>query len=139
MNQPCGHWLLSDVLNYVISMIQKLRDVLNIFASLHNLMEVDPIIVDELTSFASNLRKEVCVVLEFFLCFLRKFEGNETHNMFLKILNPRLKSLRLVSLFIGRKQSVAIVEEYDKKPLYPMLLKCHHHLHPLIETKSFFY
>jgi hypothetical protein len=86
-------------------------------------MEVDPIIVDELTSFASNLKKEVCVVLEFFLSFLRKFEENETHNMFLKILDPRLKSLRLVSSFIGRKQSVAIVEEYDKKPLYPMLLK----------------
>ncbi len=29
---------------------------------------------------------------------------------------------------------MAIVEEYDRKTLYPMLLKCYHHLHPLFEN-----
>jgi hypothetical protein len=27
----------------------------------------------------------------------------------------------------------AIIEEYDKKSLFPMLLKCHYHLHLLAE------
>ncbi len=29
-----------------------------------------------------------------------------------------------------------IIEEYDKKSLCSMLLKCHHHLHSLIELES---
>jgi hypothetical protein len=43
-----------------------------------------------------------------------------------------------VSSFIVREQGIAIVEEYDKKSLYPMLLKCHHHLHPLAKFESVF-
>jgi hypothetical protein len=33
--------------------------------------------------------------------------------------------------FIGLEQGKVIVKRYDRKTLYPMLLKCHHHLHPL--------
>jgi hypothetical protein len=47
------------------------------------------------------------------------------------MLDPMLKNLNLISSFIVFEQGKAIVEEYDKKTLYPMLLKCHHHLHPL--------
>ncbi len=43
-----------------------------------------------------------------------------------------------MSSFIVREQGIAIVEEYDKKSLYPMLLKCHHHLHPLAKFESVF-
>ncbi len=53
------------------------------------------------------------------------------------MLDPRFKNICLVSSFIGLKQGKAIVEEYDRKPLYPMLLKCHHHLHPLFENATF--
>jgi hypothetical protein len=31
---------------------------------------------------------------------------------------------------IGLEKRKVVVEEYDKKTLYPILLKCHHHLHP---------
>jgi hypothetical protein len=48
------------------------------------------------------------------------------------MLDPKFTSLHLVSSFIGREQGVSIVEEYDNKSLYPMLLKCHHDLHPLV-------
>jgi len=37
--------------------------------------------------------------------------------------------------FVEKRQGVTIVQEYDKKFLYPMLVKCHKHLHPLIESK----
>ncbi len=50
--------------------------------------------------------------------------------MFL-ILDTRFKNLRLVFSFIGLEQSKTIVEKYDRKTLYPMLLKCYHHLHML--------
>jgi len=35
--------------------------------------------------------------------------------------------------FIALEQGKAIVEEYDEKMLYPMLLICHHQLHPLFK------
>jgi len=101
-------------------------------------MEEESIVVDELTSFAYNIKKEVCVVLENFFSFLKIFEKKKAHNMFSMMLDPRFLSLCLVSSFIGREQGVAIVEEYDSKSLCPMLLKCHHHLHPLAEFESVF-
>ncbi len=50
------------------------------------------------------------------------------------VLDPRFKTLRLISSFIAWKEGVSIVDECDRKKLYPMLLKCYHHLHPM--TKS---
>jgi len=50
--------------------------------------------------------------------------------MFL-MLDPRFKSFHLVSSFVGQEEGVSIMDEYDKKTLYPMLLKCYHHLHPM--------
>jgi hypothetical protein len=45
--------------------------------------------------------------------------------------DPRIKSLCIVSSFVGREQGVALVEKYDRKSLYPMLVKFHEHVHPL--------
>jgi hypothetical protein len=56
--------------------------------------------------------------------------------MFSLMLHPRFKIFHLVFSFIGREQGVTIVEEYDSKSLYRMLLECYHHLHPSIESKS---
>ncbi len=55
--------------------------------------------------------------------------------MFSLMLIPRFKTLCLVSSLIGHKQAKAIVEKYDKKSLFPMLLKCSYQLHPLVESK----
>jgi len=40
--------------------------------------------------------------------------------------------------FIGCEQGVTIVEEYDRKSLFPMFLKCHRHVHPMVKFKSDF-
>jgi hypothetical protein len=45
------------------------------------------------------------------------------------MLDPRFKSLRLVSSLIGQKQIVSIVEEDDQQSLFPMLLRCYHIFH----------
>jgi hypothetical protein len=55
------------------------------------------------------------------------------YNMLSLMLDPRFKTLRLVSSLIGREQGKAIVEEYNKKSLFPMLFKCYYHLHQLVE------
>jgi len=49
------------------------------------------------------------------------------------MLDPRFKNLRLVSSFIGWKQIVFMVEDYDRWSLFPMLLKCHHVFHLILE------
>jgi hypothetical protein len=66
------------------------------------------------------------------LFFLTKYDEKKTHNMLSLILDPKYKSLRLICYFIGHEQGVAIVEEYDRRSLFPMLLKIYHHLHPLL-------
>jgi hypothetical protein len=40
-----------------------------------------------------------------------------------------------MSSLIGNEHGKAIVEEYDKKSLFLMFLKCYYHLHPLVETE----
>jgi hypothetical protein len=54
------------------------------------------------------------------------------------MLDPRYKRLCILSSFVGREQGVALVEEYDRKSLYPMLVKCHEHLHSLVRSETNF-
>jgi hypothetical protein len=49
------------------------------------------------------------------------------------MLDPRFKTHHFVSSLINCEQGKAIVEEYDKRSLFSMLIKCHYHLHPLVE------
>jgi hypothetical protein len=54
------------------------------------------------------------------------------------MLDLRFNNFFIVSSFVGREQGVAFVEEYDRKSLYPMLIKCYEHLHPLVRLDKFF-
>jgi hypothetical protein len=54
---------------------------------------------------------------------------------FVLVLDLKFKFFDVISSFIGREQGVALVEEYDKKSLYLMLVKCHEHLYPLVNSK----
>ncbi len=51
------------------------------------------------------------------------------------MLDPRFKSLCLISSFIGYEKGVNIVKEYDRRALYLMLLKCYHYLRPMEKFK----
>jgi hypothetical protein len=48
------------------------------------------------------------------------------------MLDPKFDILCIISSFVGKEQGVALVEEYDRKTLHPMLVKCHEHLHLLV-------
>jgi hypothetical protein len=52
------------------------------------------------------------------------------------MLDSKYKSLCILFSFVGKEQGVAFVEEYDRKSLYPMLVKCHEHLHPLVKLET---
>jgi len=49
------------------------------------------------------------------------------------MLDPNFKNIKLVSFFISKKQVISMVEVYDRKYLFPMLLKCHHIFQPMVE------
>ncbi len=52
------------------------------------------------------------------------------------MLDPsKFKTHCLMSSLISCEQGKAIVEEYDKRLLFPMLFKCHYHLHPFAKSK----
>jgi hypothetical protein len=83
-------------------MILKLKEENKIIPSFEILMEDDSIISNELSLLASNIRREVINVLDYFLSFLKKYENMKAHNMIFLMLDPRFKSLRIVSSFVGR-------------------------------------
>ncbi len=54
------------------------------------------------------------------------------------MFGPRYKSLCIIFSFVRREQGVTLVEEYDRKSLFLMLVKCHEDLHPLVRSKTNF-
>jgi hypothetical protein len=50
------------------------------------------------------------------------------------MLDARFKSLCLVFSFVDREERASIVDKYGRRTLYPMLLNCYHHLHPMIKS-----
>jgi hypothetical protein len=52
------------------------------------------------------------------------------------MLNLTLKNPHLVSSVIKCEQDMITIEEYDRNSLYPMFLKCHHHLHLSIKSRN---
>jgi hypothetical protein len=105
------------------------------FVTFDNLMEKDANVVYELSCLVSNIKKEDIRVLDSFLSFLKKYENKKSHNIRFLMLDLRFKILHFVFSLIGREQGKAIVEEYDRKFLFLMLLKCHYHLHPLAKSE----
>ncbi len=52
------------------------------------------------------------------------------------MLDPKFKTICLVSSLIGYEQGKGILEQYDKKNWFLMFLKCHSQLHPLVEFEK---
>jgi hypothetical protein len=99
-------------------------------------MMINSIVSDELFLLAFNIRREVINMLDSFLSFLKVYDKRKTHNMISLMLDPKYKGLHIVPSFAGSEQGVALLEEYDKKSLYLMLVKCHEHLHPSMKLET---
>ncbi len=77
-------------------------------------------------------------MLDSFFSFLRKHENRKAHNIVSLMCDLKFKSLLIKSSFVGKEQGVVLVEKYDRKSLYHMLIKCHDHLHPLVRSNRHF-
>jgi hypothetical protein len=66
-------------------------------------MDDDSIGNDDLSLLASNIRKEVINVLDFFLSILKVYDKRKAHNMISLMLDPRYRSLCIIFSFVGRE------------------------------------
>jgi len=66
-------------------------------------------------------------VLDYFLSFLKTCEEKKTHNMLPLMFDLRFKNVCFVFSYVGKEQGVYIVEQYDRRALYPMLVKSYNH------------
>ncbi len=121
LNQSRDHWLLSDTLDFAISINLKLEAEPKNVPYFETLMKEEFSVVLELICLTSKSKKEVCIVLDSFLSFLTKYKEKKTHNILSLMLNPRFKNLCLVSSFIHHQQGyLTIVGEYAESSLYPI-------------------
>jgi len=78
-------------------MALKLKEEFGMALYITNLMEDDMSMNLELPMFSSNVREQVCDILDGFFLFLMKYEKKKTHNILFLMLNPRFKNFKLVS------------------------------------------
>jgi hypothetical protein len=83
----------------------------------------DSELIIELGTFTKNIMKEVNVVISYFIYSLTIYDETKAHNMVALMLDSRIENLKLICSFIGCKHGMAIVLKYDRKSLFPMLLK----------------
>jgi len=74
LHQSHGHWLLNDVLHFLISMRLKLKVKNKIILSFESLVEDDSIIYDEFSLLAFNIKREVINVLDSFFSFWKNMK-----------------------------------------------------------------
>jgi hypothetical protein len=102
-NQSCGQWVLSDALHSTISMNLKFREENQILPSFESLMDDESIVTDELSLHVFNIRRGVINVLDSMVSYLKVCDKKKTHNMISLMLDPRYRSLHIVSSFVGRE------------------------------------
>ncbi len=117
-------------------MSSKARDEMHLKPSFESFMDDDIGLYLKLATFASNIKSKVFGVLNSFLSFLRTYEKKKTHNMLSLMFDHRFKTFRLISSYVGKKQKKSTLEQYDRKALYPMLVKLYNHLHPFEDVAS---
>jgi hypothetical protein len=110
-------------LNFAIKLSFKAKDEMNLRPSFEYLMDDNIGLSLESTTFASNIKSKVFGVLDFFLSFLKTYEQKKAHNMMSLMFDHRLKSLCFVFSYVHKKQKMFIVEQYDRKTLYLILVK----------------
>jgi hypothetical protein len=117
-------------------MNSKAKDEMHLRLSFESHMDNDTRVSLKLATFALNIKSKMFGVLDSFLSFLRTYEKKKGHLTLSLMFDLRFKNLCFVSSYVGKKQGLPIVEEYDKKALYPMLVKSYNHLHLIGDVAS---
>jgi hypothetical protein len=62
-------------------------------------------------------------VIKPFFEFLKTFDSNQAHNMFVLMLDPCFKFLKVVKSFVGCGNPIHLSIEYDVKEVTPFFMR----------------
>jgi hypothetical protein len=65
--------------------------------------------------------------------FLHEVEKRKYHNIFALMLDPKFKSMRLVSIYMGHDNATIIVVAYDELVLLSLLMEVYKSSLPFVE------
>jgi hypothetical protein len=80
----------------------------------------------------NNTQQEVVKVIKPSLQFLKSFYFNQIHNMLALMLNPHVKSLWVVEIYVGHENAICLVVEYDAKEVISLLMTIFEWSNPIV-------
>ncbi len=81
-----------------------------------------------------NIRQKIIMVIKLFFLFLKAFDPQNVHNMFVIMLDPYFKILQVVKNYVARGEVICFAFEYDGKITIPLLMTCFDRLNPISEA-----
>ncbi len=87
----------------------------------------------ELEVLVCHMKQHVLDVMDLFLSFLREVEKKKDHNILALMLDPKFKSMRLVSIYMGHDNGAILVVAYDELVLLPLLMEVYKSSLPFVE------
>jgi hypothetical protein len=76
------------------------------------------------------MQQEIIKVIIPFFLFLTTFDPQNVHNMFVIMLDPHFKSLRIMENYVGHGETICLASKYDVKIIIPLLMTCFDQLNP---------
>lgn len=76
------------------------------------------------------MKRQVLEVLLPFISFMHVIDQKKGHNMLALMLDPKYKSMHLVTSYLEYEATTSLVVDYDEKILLPLLLEAYKGLMP---------
>ncbi len=73
-------------------------------------------------------------MIKLFFFFLKTFDPQNVHNMFVITLDPYFKSLQVVKNYVVHGEVICFAFEYDGKITVPLLMTCFDRLNPISQA-----
>ncbi len=81
-----------------------------------------------------NIWQKIIKVIKLFFLFLKAFDPQNVHNMFVIMLDPYVKSLQDVKNYVAHGEVICFSFEYDGKIMIPLLITCFDWLTPISQA-----
>jgi hypothetical protein len=130
LNQSQGYWLLSYVFDSTFSLCTMIKaNVCRIQALNQPFIWGD--FDSELQEFKLRMMGQVFNTLKPCLAFYESYIIAKAHSMFVIMLDPCFKNMKVIRDFVGNSLTFQIVAKYDVKIVYPLLVQAYLHLNPM--------
>jgi len=81
-----------------------------------------------------NIQQKIIKVIKLFFLFLKAFDSQDVHNMFVITLDPYFKILQVVKNYVAHGEVICFAFEYDGKIMIPLLMIFFDQLNPISQA-----